>query len=255
MSGGLLGFLGFDKRSKPNLNPDFQYPEQTQLSFANEDAKQGGYSLKELAKARIRAGQTGIMTPGIGFGPDFTSRMANPAIAKLDASFNESTVPRISSEASKRGIGRSNLVVNEIGRAEAEKNRDVADLMSKFEYLNKQQEKSDISEGIGLGERLDNQEADMLTNKAQASERLVDRTVGQSNIQNQKADKMQTATIAAAMNAAVPGSGTAFQMSQQPPQTAASQIPQASKNPTKANIIGMDNNSFEEWLNQYFGGA
>src|SRR3990167_10493218 len=99
----LFGLFG--KKAKPNLSPSFRFPEQKFFTFTGDDAKQGGYSLKELAKTGIRAAQTGEATPGIGYGPDFVSRTTNPGISKLDARFRESTVPRISSEASKRGLG------------------------------------------------------------------------------------------------------------------------------------------------------
>ena len=242
---GLLDFLGFGKRHKPNLTPSFGYPEQKNLFFQSDDAKQGGYSLRELAKSRIKAGQTGEITPGIGYGSDFVSRTANPAIAKLDARFRESTVPRISSEASKRGLGRSTLVTNEIGRASQEVDRDVADLVSKFYQLNKMQEKTDINQGISLGQDLDTQERSMLSDQAAASERQVGRNIVQDDKYNTERQSRQNASIGALMNLAVPGSRSAYQMANTPSVS--------SGGSAGSSILGKSDMDFESWLDSLLG--
>lgn len=203
MASGLMGFLGFGKRDKPNLTPAVLPPAQRDLYFTSDTASKGGYNLRDFAAKGIRG-------EGLGFDDDWLSKSANPAIAKLDASFRERTLPGISNAASSRGIGRSNLVVNEISRAEQENNRDVADLMSKFYTLNEAQKKTDQTQALNLATGLQNQEASLLNESAQASERQVGRNVAQANIKNASADAMRNQSLQAIGSLASPIMGDLY---------------------------------------------
>lgn len=179
---GLFDFLGFSKREKPNLTPYAETAKFEDLPFTRP--------LSDLANARLRG-------EGLGFGPEFVDKASNPAIAKLESQFKNKTMPNLSSQASARGLGRSSLVMNQIGEAEAEKNRDVADLVSKFFVLNKAQEKNDLTEGIGLGERLNTQALDVSTRRADEARNLRDTTLGVARSNNARADAMQDRTLGA----------------------------------------------------------
>lgn len=196
MAKGLFGFLGFGRREKPSLTPAFETPKQEELPFTAP--------LSQLARSRLKG-------EGLGYGEDFLGKSTNPAIAKLESSFQRSTLPRISSEASARGLGRSSIVLDQIGQAEQEKNRDVADLISKFYVLNKAQEKQDLTEGMGLGERLQGQALDIGKTKAEESRNLRDVTLGQANARNARADQMQGLTLQA-LGGAVSGFAGAPQL-------------------------------------------
>lgn len=187
-----MSFLGlFGGKRKTNLQPDIPRPVQSDLYFTSPDATSGGYNLRDFAKKRIRG-------EGLGFGSDYTDRMANPAIAQLENSFQKSTLPTISSEASKRGLGRSSLVTSQIGEAERQKNLDVNSLVSQFYNLNKMQEKKDLSEGLGLAQDLQNQENSMLQDRAAASERTRDLTASRAASYDQQDQTMRDRFLQAA---------------------------------------------------------
>lgn len=182
MAGGLMGFLGFGKRAKTSLTPVNETAKFEDLPFTK--------SLSDLASSRLRG-------EGLGYGPDFVDKAANPAIAKLESQFKNKTMPNLSSQASARGLGRSSLVMNQIGEAEGEKNRDVSDLVSKFFVLNKAQEKQDTTEAIGLGQNLNNQAQNVSTQRANEARDLRDKQLGVDNNNNARADAMQSQTLQA----------------------------------------------------------
>lgn len=103
---------------------------------------------------------------GAGFGEDFIS-LANPAIKQREASFQNKTVPFISNQASSRGLGRSSLATSQLGEAELAKQRDIDSMLAQFDYLNRVQQKSDITEGVGVNERLLDRQSNRATQQAQ----------------------------------------------------------------------------------------
>ena len=139
-----MGFFSslFGKSKKQNLTPDISYPTQEQLYFTP--------MLRKLAGQRIEGATTGRDVPGVGFGDDFVSKATNPIVTERMRRFREETVPTISSEASRRGLGRSTLTTRQIQRAERDTQSDIDQLLSKFYVLNEQQKKSDLTEGINL---------------------------------------------------------------------------------------------------------
>lgn len=227
MASGLLGFLGFGKREKPNFMPDVMPPNQEDLFFTPK--------LRDLASRRI-SGQD------LGFGNDFVDKAANPAIANLDASFKNRTLPRINSEASKRGIARSSIVTDQIGQAEQQNNREVNDLISKFFTLNEAQKKTDFTQGLNLATGLQDQQAGLLQNKADASAKVRDLTAGRVADNNSISDKRQNATIGMLLNSVSPGMGSSFMQSnnnQPPPANTATS--QSKSNQTQPDILGSIN--------------
>ncbi len=139
VQGGLSMGLGalFGKKAKA---PEYKMPEVPGLGDLPHYL-----NLKQAAEDRI-SGKVA------GFGDDFVGKATNPAIANIDANFQNRTLPTISSEASKRGLGRSSIVQDQIGQADQQRNRDINSLISQFTVMNEQQKKKDFSEGVGIAE-------------------------------------------------------------------------------------------------------
>lgn len=238
MASGILGFLGFGKKDKPNLTPSRQYPD---ASLAPNYQ-----SLNDLSKQRIQAGITGQETPGVGFGPDFLGKATNPAIANIDYNFQNRTLPQLNSELSKRGVARSagaGLATDVIGRADQQRNLDVNNLMSQFFTLNKQQKKNDITQGIGVGQGQDSEFLNQQNLQAQAAENQVNRNVSQANLNNQNALNRQNQTLQAA------GQGISMLGGTQGVQSLLSKIglsPSLGTSGVKTNISGSDQPSIDE---------
>lgn len=186
-----MALFGLGKRRKPNLTPAMSYRSANESPMWN--------SLSTLANKRI-AGE------GLGFGEGFVDKTANPAIAKVEANYRESTLPRINQELSKRGMARSTNAIDQITRAEQSKNRDVEDIYSQYFLLNERQKKSDQTEGINLGRGL---QADYLNQenlKAGASERLANATAAQQNQWNTEDRADRDKTISAILGGITGGS-------------------------------------------------
>ena len=168
----------FKKKKKSNLSPETQYPSMGQLGFTEP--------LAQFAKKRL-AGE------GVGFGDEFVSRSANPVIQSREARFREEELPFIGSQLSSRGLARSagpNLATDVLTRASQSKERDINETLANLYQANELQKKRDITEGLGTAERFQNLEANLLTGRAGASERLQDKTVEQSN-SYEKQDRAQ----------------------------------------------------------------
>lgn len=240
-----MSFWGnlFGSNKKVNSTiPETVYPKQENLYMTP--------SLRQLAKQRVQAGTTGEETPGVGYGADFLDKATSPAIKQIDYDMQTRTMPRINSELSKRGVSRSagaGLSTDIIGQAQRQSNLDIENLISKFQVLNEEQKKQDITEGIGLGQNLNNQEAGMLTNQANAD---ASRRYAQTGIDIGQADKENTPSplvsggIGALLNVVAPGSGTLassfLNSSQKNNYQDVSSIPslaQYMRDPTTANIL------------------
>lgn len=153
MAKGLFGFLGFGKRSKPNLTQAFRMPPSA------SDAPLYG-DLRQLASQRIKAGTTGEEIPGVGFGPDFVNKSTNSQAQRMRQDFRDYTDPYLDSELSKRGVARSaggGLATDIKTRAYQANTSDIDQMIERFYTLNEQQKKQDITQGIGVGENLNNQ--------------------------------------------------------------------------------------------------
>lgn len=154
------------KKPKPNLTPDVQQPSQEDLAFTPK--------LRDITRRRLD-GQD------LGFGEDFVSRQSSPGIAQIDANFKERTLPTLSNEASKRGIARSSIATDQIGRADQQRNRDIQETVARFQYLNELQKKQDFGQALDQSNNMQNQQAGLLGRRADASERLADKTAAQQN--------------------------------------------------------------------------
>ncbi len=234
MASGLLGFLGFGKREKPNLNSNFRELPQAQ------DAPLYG-DLRDLAKKRINGGD-------LGFGDDFVSKAGNPLAKQMRDKFSNVTDPYINSEMSKRGINRSSIATDSKIKAYQSNESAIDSMMADFYKLNEMQKKTDQSEGIRVGENINSSYLNQGNNAANAynahEEAVTGRTVGAADARNQRADKMQDASVGFLMNTLVPGSGTAFTAATKPAQT---------QNSSQVKLAGSSNEEFETWLNSLFG--
>lgn len=192
----------FKSSKKPNMTPDITPPDFNQSQFT--------VPLGKLAQQRIQAGTTGLDMPGVGFGEDFVNKSTNPIADQMRRNFKQETLPSLSSQASARGIGHSNLALKTIGQQESNVEGDINALMAKFYTLNEAQKKSDIFEGIGLGQQQQGAELEQKNVQANASERLANATAANS-MQRQSVDQANAGRIVGAlMNTLVPGSGTTF---------------------------------------------
>lgn len=193
----LSEFLGFGKK-KVNETPAIPMPTQEQLTLTK--------NLRDYAL-------TGKGFEGQGYGEGFLNKATNPVIANKEAVYREQTLPGISNQLSARGVGRSagaGLSTDMVNRAEQAKNRDIDELMSKFYVLNEQQKKTDESQMLRTAGGLQDQEAQMLTDRAQASERQAIRDTTQNNSFNADQDKRQQQTISAALGAVTGGATGGF---------------------------------------------
>lgn len=243
MAKGLLGFLGFGKREKPNLVSPVARPAAESLYFNK--------SLRDLASSRMRG-------EGLGFGDDFVDKATNPVTVARTRRLREETIPTIANEASARGINRSSLTVDRIGRAERDTQNDIDQLISNFEVLNRQQKKTDFGQGLQLGQNLDQQQAGLLSDAAAEGERVRDLTVGQANSRNAQADQRRDRTLQAigtVVGSAAGGpigasiGGSIFKGNSA--NSVDSLMAQAlgNNNPAKANVLGSsDDNSLIEEL-------
>lgn len=234
---GVFDFLGFGKREKPNLAQNYM------LQPASYQAP-NNVKLSELAKKRINAGITGEPTAGVGFGEDFVSKAGNPQAKRMRDDFNNYTAPKLSSEASARGLSRSTLALDIQRRAGQENESGIDMLMADLYKLNKMQEKKDVSEGIQLGKDLDSEylgQENLRTNTQNENENIITgRTVQGADANNARADQRQKATISAALNTLVPGSGSFFNSS-----NPVSSNPGA-VNPVKTNLLGTSDDELEQ---------
>lgn len=221
MASGLLGFLGFGKKDKPNLAPSSIPPSLDNLDQTT--------NLRDLVKRRMVNGQD------LGYGDDFVSKTTNPAIAKIDSDFQNKTLPRISSEASKRGIARSSITTDQIGKAEADKNLNTDNMVAEFYKLNEMQKKADFGQALGVSENLQNQDASLQTARADAAANQVGRNVTAANLNNANDLKRQNQVIGSLANSIAPGSGSAF--------GAPAATKTATDVATKQNILGDDDYS------------
>lgn len=220
----------FKSSKKQNLTPDITPPDFNQSQFT--------VPLGQLARQRIEAGTTGRDVPGVGFGEDFVNKATNPVATQMRRNFKQETLPMLSSQASSRGLGRSNLALKTIGQQEANVEGDINALMSKFYTLNEAQKKSDISEGINLGQQQQGAEIAQKNVQADASERLANNTASNALTRQNYNRENAGAAVGTLMNLLVPGSGQAFS------NTTGMTQPQSSitskTGGVKANVLGDD---------------
>jgi hypothetical protein len=254
------GFLSlFKSRKKPNLTPDISFPTQEQLHFTPQ--------LRQFAEDRI-SGKTA------GFGEDYLSRTTNPVIASREARYNEQEIPQLSSQLSARGLARSagpNLASDVLTRAGQQKERDINEVLAQFYQLNEAQKKQDITQGVGVGEYLQSQQAGMKADQAAASERLSQRTAAQQNQYQSEdragLDKLGAMLMSAGAGALSPALGLGMGASQSlgfvpgigQVSTYGSNVPtgfpaQQYSGPIQK-ILGADRGGMEAFLRALMGGA
>ena len=88
-----------------------------------------------------------------GFGQDFVDKAHSPIAQSMRRNFQQFTSPTISSEYSKRGLGRSSIAANEIGRAEGDVESGIGDLFSQLFQLNEIQKSNQGTAGLAARER------------------------------------------------------------------------------------------------------
>ena len=79
----------------------------------------------------------------MGYGSDFVDRTTSPFVTSRQARFTEEEMPFISGEMSSRGLSRSSIAGQEIGRAGTRKERDINEMISQAVMQNLQQQKLD----------------------------------------------------------------------------------------------------------------
>jgi len=93
----------------------------------------------------------GLKGQGWGYAPEFVERTTSPVVAQREARFKQEEMPYLSSELSGRGLGRSSIAGQAIGRAGGAKERDINELIAKAYLENEQQKKLDESRYQELG--------------------------------------------------------------------------------------------------------
>jgi hypothetical protein len=86
-----------------------------------------------------------IMARQLGFGPEFVERTTSPVIAEREAGFGLRERPALEESFASRGLGRSTIAGRDIGRAFAQKERDINQLIAEATMQDLLQKKSDIS--------------------------------------------------------------------------------------------------------------
>lgn len=190
MAGGILGFLGFGKKEKPNLTQNYQAPPAASSApLYNE--------LRNLASRRIQ-GQD------LGFGEDFVDKSTNAQAKRMRQDYQDYTSPMLDSELSKRGVSRSagpGLATDIKTRAIQTNQSDIDQLMERFFTLNEAQKKSDQTEGIKVGDQLNTQylnqgnESARQFNAAEAGNTA--RTAGVAAVNNANSQARQNNTLQA----------------------------------------------------------
>ena len=140
-----------------------------------------GKSLNDTILAALNKGE------GIGFSPDFVSKTTNPAIASRETRFNQYEMPALSSEMGSRGLSRSTIAGNAIGRETTAKEQDINQLIANAYLAQEQQKKLDQARYEGLGMNWTGAEADQ--NRAYVSNDL-SRTNALMGVNNQFYDTM-----------------------------------------------------------------
>lgn len=213
MASGLLGFLGFGKKSKPNLTQNYMAPPSASSAPLFE-------KLRNLADKRL-SGQD------LGFGSEYVDKNVNPVAESMRRNFRNVTSPFLSNQYSSRGMGRSTLAANSQGLAEGNVESDIGNLMAQFYQLNEAQKKTDLTEGIRVGDQLNTQylnQGNEAASQFNAAERgNTERTAGVAATNNAADRARQNQVIGTLMNAVAPGSGTAFMPQATPQATTSSQ--------------------------------
>lgn len=241
MAGGLLGFLGFGKSSKPNLTQNFRMPASAESAPLFGD-------LRALASKRIRG-------EGLGFGDDFVNKATNSQAQRMRADYNQYTSPALDSELSKRGVARSaggGLATDIKTRALQTNQSDIDMLMERFFVLNESQKKADQTEGINLGNQLNtqylNQDNEQSSQFNAAERGNTERTVARANTNNANALARQNQTLQAA------GALTGDFFGSNAGQGILNKLGLGGmRQPNSSKLKLSDSKTFEDWLNSILG--
>ena len=191
MASGLLGFLGFGRKSKPNLTQAYKSPPSAESAPLYGD-------LRNLASRRI-SGQD------VGFGEDFVNKSTNAQAKRMRADYEGYVSPALDAELSKRGVARSagpGLATDIKTRALQTNQSDIDQLMERFFVLNEAQKKTDVTEGIRVGDQLNTQylnQGNEAASQFNAAERgNTERTAGVAAANNAADRSRQNQTLQAA---------------------------------------------------------
>ena len=185
------------KSKKQNLTPDVDYKMPVNINTPQYN------SLQDLS-LKFQRGE------GTGFGPEFLERTVNPVAGSMRRNFEQFTAPKISNQYSSRGLGRSSLAANEVGRAQGDVEANIGNMLAQNYYLNAMQQKQDQQLGVNLGQNILQGDVARQGEIAAASERLSGRTVDDSRYRESRDAQNVGKMIGVAMNAIVPGSGMGF---------------------------------------------
>lgn len=130
--GVFSNLFGFRKKR------DETFRGETPVSI--EDTAQGkllGKTLEERLAGR-----------GVGFRPGFLEKATTPFAIQARAGLKEETIPRISAEASARGLGRSTIPVNRIALESVRTERDISEYVGQVSLMNEQQRRVEINDAL-----------------------------------------------------------------------------------------------------------
>lgn len=190
----------------------FGSQKKTDLSFTPPPAASAAPNygaLQNLASQRISAGTTGAETPGVGFGADFVNKSSNPIAQSMQRQFQNVTSPTIQNQYAGKGAGYSSMAANAQALGQGNVDSNIGNLMANFYTLNEQQKKNDITQGIGVGQGLDQSFLNQGNLQSAASERLANATAAQSNYAQQQ-NNAKAGNLMQAGAMALPGVGGAL---------------------------------------------
>lgn len=178
-------FGGAEKKAKQRADEEAAAQraliEKTARPFQSLTEIPVGKSINDTILGALNEGK------GIGFGGDFVGRTTNPAIASRETRFTQDEMPYLSSEMASRGLSRSSIAGNAIGRETTAKEQDINQLVANAYLANEQQKKLDQARYEGLG--MDWTGAEAGQNNAYVSNDM-SRTNALMGINNQFYDEM-----------------------------------------------------------------
>lgn len=183
------------KTKKVNLTPDVPYKTPDQASPHEVPL------LRDFANRRIAGND-------LGFGPEFVDKTTNPVANSMRRNFEQFTAPKISSNYSARGLGRSSLAANEQGRAQGDVEANIGNLMAQNYALNEAQKKTDQTQALNLGQNLANMDIGQSDKIAGASERLANATAQDARAREARDTGLATNLVNMALGATTGGASS-----------------------------------------------
>lgn len=139
---------------------------------------------------------------GIGYPAEYINRSTSPFIASRESRFTENELPAMNAEYGSRGLSRSTLATRDIGKAYAQKERDVNEIMANAYMKNLEQGKTDTARYENLADTFSQNQATL-----ENQEELYNAGIGNKNLELSKASELNNANNSYAnLNQAI-GSG------------------------------------------------